>query len=372
MRVLLAGEQAAPPFGGAARSTDGEGISRQAGSSRAGLDALTPPPPLRAPEMERAERRAILGATHCLVPRRLYLLGDHASVANPDPAQPQMSVDQDPVQLPAIVAGVVNIRIGIVPEGECRKEPEAIMIAVAVAIPAPVKVVAMITVMIVHLSHPHVSHVVVHEPARGGIRPRRHRADPPRAGTRAAAAPTDGMHGGAAATTSNPAAATPTTSGTHGGTTTTTSSSATTPTHMTCRRGADAENDAGHKSDDCHPEHESPPENRECPVLHCSKVQTFAQLHSRHHISAPQFLTCRACWLRLEIAQNCRAWCRLFSMQSSVSREPRRSPPALAPRDPNSAPEPPRSRQPRQCASWHSNGSLPVRRLWVRLAVGTP
>src|SRR3984893_12149646 len=34
---------------------------------------------------------------------------------------------------------------------------------------------------------------------------------------------------------------------------------------------------------------------------------TFAQLHSRQLISSAKSLTCRACWLRLEIAQNCRA-----------------------------------------------------------------
>ena len=45
------------------------------------------------------------------------------------------------------------------------------MIAVPVVI--AVKVVAMITIMItvviMHLSRPHVSHVVVHGPARGGF-----------------------------------------------------------------------------------------------------------------------------------------------------------------------------------------------------------
>jgi hypothetical protein len=75
----------------------------------------------------------------------------------------------DPVELPAIaVGGIVGVRIGVDPEGERREEAEAIMVMtvpVMIAIPAMIAVM----IMIMFLTHPHSSHVVLHEPARGRI-----------------------------------------------------------------------------------------------------------------------------------------------------------------------------------------------------------
>jgi hypothetical protein len=163
----------------------------------------------------------------------------------------------NPADLEAAVTRIVAIRIGIQPESEYREEAEAIMIATV-----PVMIAIPVTI-----SHPHSSHLVLLESTRRKICSHGHHA---------AVAHTAAVAEAAA--------------------------------HMCAgrRHKADAERGRGNKSDSCCPKHgillnkiawclTARRETREGPA--------FAQWHSRQSMPALKSLTCRACWLALEIAQ---------------------------------------------------------------------